>query len=263
MSNTLFKLDFAIVGVQKAATSALASYLSQHPDICLPETKETHYFKRPVRNGPPADRDISHLTRHYGHYLSGQVCGDATPIYCYWPNALELLSAHNPELKCILSVRHPVARAYSAWSMEVRRGRETLPFSEAIRAGRARVRTAPLGVHQIFSYVERGFYAQQAGRLLEVFQPGQVFGIRSDEVAPQHKRLAELLSFLEVGPLEFTPIGENIRPGSLEPGSSLEEDFCFLQDLYADDLRRFQGLGLVDVSDWMDAPPDWKVMGKW
>jgi hypothetical protein len=263
MPNTPFKLDFAIVGVQKAATTALASYLAQHPDICLPETKETHFFRRPARRGPPADREMSHLTRHFAHCQSGQVCGDATPIYCYWPNALNLLHAHNPDLKCILSVRHPVARAYSAWSMEVRRGRESFSFSEAIRAGRSRVQNSPLKVHQIFSYVERGFYARQATSLLKMFPQGQVFALRSDEVSPQHPRLAELLSFLQIGPFEFTPIGQNVRPGSLQSETSLEEDFDFLQNLYADDLKRFQDLGLVDVSDWIEAPPDWKVLGKW
>src|SRR6267143_877684 len=39
------RVDFVIGGTQKGGTSALDSFLRQHPEICLPETKkELHYF---------------------------------------------------------------------------------------------------------------------------------------------------------------------------------------------------------------------------
>ena len=40
-----------------------------------------------------------------------------------------------------MSLRDPVARAYSHWQMETDKGRETLSFSAAIREGRVRVDT--------------------------------------------------------------------------------------------------------------------------
>ena len=250
-----FKLDFAIIGAQKASTTALASYLSQHPQLYLPETKETHFFRRPIKEEKMLDRNIEHLTRHYTGRLAGQKCGDATPAYIYWPGSLELLHAHNSQILSILSVRNPVWRAYSAWSMEVRRGRETLPFSDAIRAGRSRVTSAPFGIHPTFSYVERGFYFTQAIRCLEVFPRSQIFALRSDQVRATDTRMSELLGFLGVDAFQFSPIEENMHPGIFEMAPGLQSDFDYLYDLFIEDMHDFQQLGLIDISDWLVGPP--------
>ena len=40
-------VNLHIVGVQKAGTSALAHFLSQHSDVCVVEGKEAHVFDQP------------------------------------------------------------------------------------------------------------------------------------------------------------------------------------------------------------------------
>src|SRR5713226_2497025 len=41
------RVDFVIGGTQKGGTSALDSFLRQHPEICMPQTKkELHFFDR-------------------------------------------------------------------------------------------------------------------------------------------------------------------------------------------------------------------------
>ena len=252
MSN--LKLDFAIVGVQKAGTTALANYLGQHPGVFLPPTKETHFFRRPPRVGGPEDRPFEHLTRHYDTARPGQLLGDATPIYLYWPHALDLLRDHNPDLRLIVSLRHPVVRGWSAWSMERRRGRETLSFSDAIRHGRQRVADAPHGVHLIYAYVERGFYSAQIERLLSLFPRQQVLFLRNDEIAPGSPVLQRLQAFLGLDPIRLTPITENVNPSSLDPSEAEREDFAYLQELYADDIRLTGELTGLDLSDWSDVP---------
>ena len=252
MSN--LKLDFAIVGVQKAGTTALAHYLGQHPGVFLPPAKETHFFRRKPRADGPADRPFEHLTRHYDTARPGQLLGDATPNYLYWPHALDLLSAHNPDLRLIVSLRHPVMRAWSAWSMEKRRGREMLAFSDAIRDGRRRVADAPHGVHLIYAYVERGFYGAQIETLLSLFPRQQVFFLRNDEITHDAPALQRLQAFLGLDPVTLSPITENVNPGSLEPSAQAREDFLYLQDLYADDIRLTTRLSELDLSDWAHVP---------
>jgi len=45
------RVDFVIGGTQKGGTSALDSFLRQHPDICMPDTKkELHFFDRETEN---------------------------------------------------------------------------------------------------------------------------------------------------------------------------------------------------------------------
>ena len=47
MDKSLFHVNFLIVGAQKAGTTALSSFLSQHPEICFAHNKEVHLFDSP------------------------------------------------------------------------------------------------------------------------------------------------------------------------------------------------------------------------
>ncbi len=248
------QLSLAIIGAQKASTTALAQYLNQHPDIYFPEVKETHFFRRPLTADGPIDRDPELLNRRFVDAPRDCLYADGTPIYLYWPHAISLLKEHNPQMKLIVSLRHPVMRAYSAWSMERRREREPLSFSAAIREGRSRVTNAPFGVHNIYSYVERGFYAQQLSRVFEIFDPAQVFILRSDQVSAQDEKMQALLAFLGVNAVEFEPIEENVNPSSLAAPAGLEDDFTFLQDLYREDLVSLSDMLDIDISDWFSVP---------
>lgn len=165
-------IDFFIAGVQKAGTTALAHYLSQHPGIDFCRVKESHHFDNERLDWSQPDRTGLH--RHFDWSLSQRLRGDATPIYTYWPNALDRIRAYNPRAKLIIILRHPSFRAYSHWRMEMARHRETLPFEIAIsKSGRQRVAEAPGGVHRTHSYVERGFYAEQVVGVLSRFPRGE------------------------------------------------------------------------------------------
>lgn len=253
------KLSLAIIGVQKASTTALALYLNQHPDIYFPPIKETHFFRRPLTPDGPADRDIALLNQRYVETPKHARLADGTPIYIYWPHALKLLKAHNPDIKVIISLRHPVERAYSAWSMERRRGREPLSFSDAIRSGRTRVQDAPFGVHNIYSYVERGFYAEQLRRVFQVFEKDQIFILRSDQVDADTVQMHDLQRFLGLEPIAFEKLESNVNPSSLPMQPGVEDDFDYLQMLYSDDLAQLADMVEFDISDWAIAPSHQKV----
>lgn len=248
-------MDFAIIGVQKASTTAIADYLRQCPPIYLPSEKETHFFRRPLTSGGPMGRDIGKLEARFVNAPTDAILGDATPIYTYWPFSLELLKQHNEQIKLIVSLRHPVLRAYSGWSMERRRGREPLSFSEAIRGGRSRVSNAPFGVHHIHSYVERGFYASQVERIFQLFRRDQAFFLRSDQVKPGHAKMANLQSFLGLTPKALVEIKGNINPSSLPPSEDLGVDFHYLQGVYQRDLEELSQMVDIDISDWIAGPP--------
>lgn len=142
------RVEFFVAGVQKGGTTALDAMLRQHPEIAMAREKEVHFFD---------DESIDWSAPDYGRlhaaYDAGErrLRGEATPIYTYWPNALERLRAYNPAAKIIVGLRHPAFRALSHWRMETARGVEAFSFSEAIRTGRGRVAAAPNGVHREFS----------------------------------------------------------------------------------------------------------------
>jgi hypothetical protein len=187
------RVDFFIAGVQKAGTTALDSYLRKVPGVQMADRKALHFFDKDRTNwGAPTYNALER------HFMPGAfVRGEATPIYTYWPCCLERIRQYNDAARIIVILRQPAHRAYAHWRMETTRGAEKLSFFDAISdAGRARMAGKP---HRVFSYVERGFYAGQARRVLELFPQSQVLFMTTDglwndptrtvgEVLPAHRR---------------------------------------------------------------------------
>jgi hypothetical protein len=106
------KPSFMIIGVQKAGTSSLYHYLSQHPQIITPKEKELHYFDTAV-----ATPDKPYLEMFPKSYLTKKISFDATPRYIYFPGTAKKIYEFDPNMKFVVVLRDPVKRAFSAWNM--------------------------------------------------------------------------------------------------------------------------------------------------
>lgn len=235
------KIDFIIAGVQKAGTTALFDYLSDDPAYALSATKEVHFFDDESQDWSRPDYDAYHAQFDWSRPA---IRGEATPIYLYWPRALERIAAYNPKIKLIIMLRDPVERAWSHWRMETSRGVETHPFSWCIRQGRQRLFDAePWGAHREFSYVERGFYGEQMERALSLFPREQLLVLQADELrANPVKTLAKLALFLATE-APHTADRREVHVG-LDVGVQLpQEDREFLSDIYREDQERLARLG--------------------
>jgi len=235
-------VTFLIAGVQKGGTTALYDYLADYPDVALSRVKEVHFFDDERQDWRSPD-----YRAYHAQFASPQArpCGEATPIYLYWPNALERIAAYNPAMRLIVTLRDPVQRAWSHWRMEYARGAEREPFAWCIREGRQRLFGAePWGHHRAFSYVERGFYAEQLERLFAVFPHKQVLILRSEDLKRHPARpLAQVRDFLGLGGAP-TPAAREVHVGrDIDYGSALTpQDVTWLRDLYARDQARLRAL---------------------
>ena len=245
MSGAAKRVDFLVAGAQKAGTTALFDHLAELPQLELPAIKEAHFFDE--------EESVDWLAPDYAPYHAlfsdpSRLWGEATPIYFYWPNALERIRAYNPEMKLIFLVRDPVERAWSHWKMEYARGKETEPFSWCIREGRARM-AAPSpypGFHRVYSYVERGFYGRQLARALDLFPRQQIMVLGSEALKRDPTTsVGEICHFLGI-PAPEGPIAPRIsRPAAQidYPANLSQEDVIFLQRQFAQDMIRFRKLG--------------------
>ncbi|ABQ70350.1 sulfotransferase [Rhizorhabdus wittichii RW1] len=246
------KVDFLVAGVQKGGTSALFDYLRELPDIQMPAVKEAHFFDE--------EQAVDWSNPDYSAYhalfaADDRLRGEATPIYLYWPNALERIAGYHPAMKIILLFRDPIQRAWSHWKMEYAKRKETEPFTWCIREGRERVATgdpAAPGHHRIFSYVERGFYGAQVERLFALFPREQCLLLRSEEL--QHDpetTIGAVCRFLGVSPPASTAPRTVHAAREITYPSQLEgKDRALLAGLYRKDLARFETLSGLPTDAW-------------
>lgn len=176
------KVSFLGVGAQKAGTSALDTYLGTHPGLCMAKVKEVHlfdddktFFKRSVGG-------YAEYLRQFAPTSTAQLLGEVTPAYMYWNDAPRRIWEYNSAMKLIAVLRSPITRAYSQWNMQRHVGAEQLPFGEALQAEGARLCASLPHQNRNFSYVDRGFYMGQLGRLWSIFPPDQVLILRYEEL---------------------------------------------------------------------------------
>lgn len=135
------RLSFLIAGVQKAGTTALDDYLRRHPQLSMAGGKEVHFFDREVGIDW---RDPDYGVLHALFRDDGGLRGESTPITLYWTPAHYRILRYNPDMRFIILLREPGARAFSHWRMNITRGLDDISFSEAIREGRRRVLDDPI-----------------------------------------------------------------------------------------------------------------------
>jgi hypothetical protein len=178
-----------IIGAQKGGTTSLFNYLEQHPDVLRPLTKEVHYFDFHYARGVKWYR--GHFP--YTHRLRrGSLTLDATPYYLPHPLVPERAAQLLPEVKLIALLRNPIDRALSHYQHEVRVGRESLSFAEAIdreserlEGEEERLRDDPDYYsfnYQRYSYARRGLYFEQLGRWLQRFPRSQLLVLQSESL---------------------------------------------------------------------------------
>ena len=195
-----------IIGAQKAGTTALASFLSEHPDLRMSRPKEVHLFNSPEYS---PQWSVDEINARYRPCFAADsewcLWGEATPIYLYWPEIAPELRRYNPDLKLIAILRDPVDRAISHYMMERGRGKERLAMGLAFLLEQLRRRRGdprdPGGTRTVYSYLDRGHYEKQLRNLRAHFPDQQILVLENSELSEHHTTtMARVLRFLAVSP---------------------------------------------------------------
>lgn len=140
------RVTFLMVGCQRCGTTWTDAALREHPLVHLPPQKQTYYFDQHRDRG-----DDWYLAQFAGATPEHRAVGEIATGYCL-PHAVPAMAALLPHVRLLMTMRHPVERAWSNYRVRcAEQGWSS--FEDALE------RSPEL--------LERGRYAEQVEALLE------------------------------------------------------------------------------------------------
>lgn len=208
---------FFISGAPRCGTTALYSYLSEHPRIFMSEVKETNYF---ASDFPHVQKVVYRSVDDY-HKLFEKAAethlaaGEASPFYLFSRVAFEKMRAYEPAARVILTLRNPLDFVQSYHQLNLSLLRENQP--DLARAWdlyekRKRGEQIPPSARQpeLILYQEVGRFGYWVEQLYRVFPREQVKIFLFDELAASPRQVyEEILAFIGVesdGRTSFPPV---------------------------------------------------------
>ncbi len=212
------RVNFMIIGAQKAGTTSMAAQLADHPQICFSRVKEPGYFNSVT----DWQANLDEYHKLFEPKL-GQLLGEASTMYTFLPECLdtaERLFEYNPDLKLIYVMRQPVDRIVSLYAHNVVRNVTKLPPQEEIFANPP--------------YINRSRYAVQIRPYLRLFERENIKLVVFEEyVRNQLETLKEIGTFLGIDPQPFE-----------------EADFSPKHKTVGEPQMRFAALRDAEFTDW-------------
>jgi hypothetical protein len=212
--------NFYVIGAPRCGTTALYTYLRNHPNIFLPEIKELHYFASDFPNiqkvlfKSPDDYFKMFSDANESHFAVGEI----SPLYIYSKVALRNIKDFNPSVKVILIVRNPVEFVQSVHQLNLGLLREDEPdLARAwdLQELRRRGEMIPKSCREpeLIMYGELGLFGKYVEKVFEIFPREQVLIVLFNDFVKHPKDVYEdILSFLNVpsdNRQDFPPVNSN------------------------------------------------------
>lgn len=222
------KPNFIIAGFPKCGTTSLYHYLSEHPQVFLPNQKELHFFTHKnisKLNQGPKDKivkqtQIKTSCEYLSFYKSVKkeiAIGDASPSYINYPSEFPKIKDYLGDPKVIIILRDPINRSFSNYLHLKREYREHLSFFEAIRCEEERKKSM---YSDFWYYKFNSTYYQKILRAKETFTNVLVLTLEELNETP-NKSMKKVYNFLGVD--------ENLKLKSLSNkfnvGGSFKQNF--------------------------------------
>lgn len=205
--------DTFLVGAAKCGTTALAAFLSQHPDVFV-APKEPSFWATDLpfepSEGPIFDRE-----RYFATFAGAAGCAravDASVAYLFSHQAAANIHAYRPDARIIIMIRNPVDIMESLHNQlsylgleDVEDFESALALEEDRRAGR-RLPPRPSIMRLWLHYRDVATLSPQIERYLVQFPREQIKFVVHDEFRKQFDEVwADLLGFLDVD-ASFVPV---------------------------------------------------------
>ncbi|MCP5131836.1 MAG: sulfotransferase domain-containing protein [Pseudomonadales bacterium] len=157
---------FLVMGVAKSGSSSLYQYLCMHPLICRAMAKEINYWSDHHAAGPDWYQAFFPPLPPGARQISGEAS-----IKTFWdPQAPERIAREAPDLKLILILREPVARAYSDYNMNLRLGLEARAWQDYVDEELAQSPRCPVDEEELPEHFAQDRNYLMKGAVLPILQ---------------------------------------------------------------------------------------------
>jgi hypothetical protein len=225
-------IEFMIIGVQKAGTTALSYNLSKHPDISLsgspnPLISAKHYFDINWTLG---------LEKYKATFdYSKKLVGEVTASYLYLSYTFPYIQQINPFVKLIVCLRNPITRAYSNYMMIKSRVLFIGSFEDEINneynyRWEQNKTFNTSGRH----FIQKGFYYNQLVELFKWFPRHNVLILLHEDIMKDiQKEYNKIFEFLNINKIEikFKKIFETKYDEKMSDEMQLKLKSIFVNDI--------------------------------
>jgi hypothetical protein len=206
--------NFLIVGAARSGTTGLVEGLRSHPRVFVTEPKEPHYFA--LHNQPPSfagpgdahtinkvaitDRDgyLALYPPEHDYLALGD--GSVSTMY-YYERALPEVVAMNPDIRLVVLLREPIARAYSSHQYMRARGFE--PYEDFLQAVDEEARRKADNYHHLWHYTSMSKYADAVEALSKAVPADRLGVWFYDDLDRDYEgTVRDVLRFLAVPPAD-------------------------------------------------------------
>ena len=195
--------NFFILGAPKCGTTALASYLDEHPDIEISTPKEPHYFATDLNVARVPAANLAEYERMCFTDRAVAARGDASVWHLYSQDAVPRILEAYPEARFIVMLRHPIEMAHALHSQHVFFAREDQhDFDTAWHLSEKRRNGENLPPHpepRCVLYDQIASFGEQISRLFSYVDKENVLIITNEDMNFNiHATYQAVLNFLRV-----------------------------------------------------------------
>jgi len=192
--------NFFIVGAPRAGTTSLHAYLKEIPGIYMSPVKEPNYFSRQLI---PDNHPLLNPIRDQQKYLSlfdgvsnEKIIGEASPLYLSDLEAPKLIHEVSPNASILISLRDPIERALSHFTLVISDGGSTNTFHQELQD------EFNFGLDDITKphlFLLSGLYSESVKRYQQIFGTKNIKIIIFEEFIQNPKQtVKDVLDFLNI-----------------------------------------------------------------
>ena len=195
--------DFIIIGVGRAGTTALYSYLIQHPLIVAASTDnnesvaDLHFFEYIISN------NIQWYKSHFpisfsksNNHKNSFITGEYTSTYMYHPHVPKRIFNLLPKIKLIVILRNPIDKAYSTYQQQFQFGEYTTSFEDFPELNSDNYDFENFVAQNI---IRHGIYADYLETWLKIFDRKQILILNSNDLKKStNETLHRVFKFLNI-----------------------------------------------------------------